>query len=345
MRRGTTFLFLAAVVAAVVAAAAGCASPPAAARQAEVTAVSAESVSVPRGDGLLAFSGGGSDGLDALYTAGPDGSRLRRLPIPAGLRPFAVAWSPDGRRLAFSALGPAGTDLYLIGADGKGFRQLTHLGTAVSDISWSPGGQWLAFVSDWDFQESAFVVRADGTGLRHLLTGFTVESLAWGPDGRLALSGTPLSPPSWLGVWTVNANGTDLRRISREVMPPKSFGTLLAVYGWTGDGRELLVQSLPGYGDLSLLPAAGGQPHVILHCPLRTCVPAPAELPNGPPSPRNDMTDAVLSPDGRTIALIVGDLNREQLYQVPAAGGRPELIRVTGGPAALGEVSWQPAGR
>src|ERR1700683_2349519 len=100
------------VLAAIGALAAGCARPPAAAAQAGATAasaatgVSAASTTSPRspaspgvlrGDGLLAFSGGGKAGLDALYTAEPDGSVLRRLPIPAGLHPFARPWAPDGR--------------------------------------------------------------------------------------------------------------------------------------------------------------------------------------------------------------------------------------------------------
>jgi WD40 repeat protein len=358
LRRGTAFL----VPAAVAALAAGCAGGPTPGRLggatgaimgSAVSAVSAVSAGssrslaspgVLRGDGLLAFSGGGKAGPDAVYTAEPDGSRLRRLPIPAGLHPFAVAWSPDGRRLAFSALGPGGTNLYLIGADGTGLRQVTHLGTGISDISWSPDGEQIAFVSEWDFTEAAFVVRADGSGLRHMLTAFKVVSLAWGPDGRLVFSGAPLSAPNRLAIWTVNANGTGLRRISPEVTPPKLFGTLLTVYGWTADGRDLLVQSLPGYGDLSLLPATGGQPLVILHCPLQTCVPTPAQPPVNSPPKGKDLVDAILSPDGRTVVFIVGGPDDQRLYRVPVGGGRPELIRVPGSPAIVDVVSWQPTG-
>ena len=346
MRRGIPLVVLAAVGAL----AAGCASPGAAARQAGATAVSAvsegsrtsASSTVLRGDGLLAFSGGGSGGPDAVYTAEADGSRLRRLPIAAGLHPFAVAWSPDGRLLAFSALGPAGTNLYLIGADGKGLRQLTHLGTGISTISWSPGGQQIAFVSDWDFTEAAFVVRANGTGLHRVLTRFVVDSLAWGPGGRLAFAGAAPSTPGRLAIWTASADGSGLRRISREVTAPKSFGTLLTVYGWTADGRDLLVQSLPGYGDLSMLPAAGGQPRVVLHCPLRICVPTPTDLPVNAPPPGRFLADAVLSPDGRTVVFTAGGVDEQRLYRVPVGGGRPELIRVPGGPEAVAVVSWQP---
>jgi WD40 repeat protein len=350
MRRGIPLVVLAAVGVL----AAGCAGPAAAARQAGATAVSAvsegsrasASSTVLRGDGLLAFSGGGSGGPDALYTAEADGSRLRRLPIPAGLHPFAVAWSPDGRLLAFSALGPAGTNLYLIGADGKGLRQLTHLGTGISTISWSPGGQQLAFVSERDFTEAAFLVRANGTGLHRVLTRFVVDSLAWGPGGRLAFAGAAPSTPGRLAIWTASADGTGLRRISREVTAPKSFGTLLTVYGWTADGRDLLVQSLPGYGDLSMLPATGGQPRVILHCPLRICVPTPTDLPVNTPPPGRFLSDAVLAPDGRTVVFIAGGLDDQRLYRVPAGAGlvRPELIHIPGGPATVGVISWQPIG-
>ena len=76
-------------------------------------------------------SRGGSspDGVE-VYTARPDGTRLRRLTWSGRSRVSAEpVWSPDGTRLAFVRLGRGQrgrSDLYLVRADGSGLTRLTR---------------------------------------------------------------------------------------------------------------------------------------------------------------------------------------------------------------------------
>src|SRR5262245_41341086 len=223
----------------------------------------------------------------AVYTVRPDGSKLRRLPLPVALGPDAVAWSPDGTRLAFAADDlPAHQDsnLYVVGADGRGLRQLTHGLLGVSALAWSPDGHWIAFTGFPNYVAAAFVVRATGTGLRRILPRFRVRSLAWGPTGRLAIAGTP-SPvlASWLhkqATWTVNVNGSNALRVVGPVTAPPVISSGLAVIAW--------------------------------------------------------------SPDGRTIAFVVGRAPPRQMYTVSARGGRPHRLDIPGRPANVLGIAWQP---
>jgi WD40-like Beta Propeller Repeat len=300
-------------------------------------------------NGLIAFAS-----ASGIYTMQPDGSGLHRLPLPAALGPEALAWSPDGRQIAFAATNfraHEDANLYVVQADGHGLRQLTHGLLGVGDVTWSPDGQWIAFTGWVRGTPAAFAIRVTGTGLHPILAGFSVGSLAWGPGGLLAFSGTP-SPASarWhgkQGVWTASVNGRDLRQVAGLLPLPGALGIPLTVLGWSPDGRSLLIQDAPRYGELSVVPAAGGQPHVILGCPMQTCTiitPPPME---SPPFYRDNMFSVAWSPDGRIIICAVGPVAGtagDSLYTIPAAGGRLAPLSVPGSSLRyIGGLSWQPA--
>jgi Tol biopolymer transport system component len=97
-------------------------------------------------------------------TVGPDavhfvdartGELLRALPAPEGLGfGGGLAWSPDGRWLAFDAFGRDGTStgagIYLVHPDGSGLRLLTSWSCpgnvcAALDPAWSPDGREVVF--------------------------------------------------------------------------------------------------------------------------------------------------------------------------------------------------------
>ena len=80
-------------------------------------------------------------------------------------------------------------------------------------------------------QMDLFTIRADGTGLNRLLGGPAFDDKAeWSPDGRriaFARSGKDPIPEE---IWTANAKGGDLRRLT-------SWGKISATPTWTADGR------------------------------------------------------------------------------------------------------------
>jgi dipeptidyl aminopeptidase/acylaminoacyl peptidase len=58
------------------------------------------------------------------------------------------AWSPDGRRIVFSAGKGGLTDLFVVDADGRNMRQLTRDAYGDLQPTWSPDGRTIAFASD-----------------------------------------------------------------------------------------------------------------------------------------------------------------------------------------------------
>ena len=63
-----------------------------------------------------------------VYLVSRDGSGLRRFTRTGDVVPFSVAWSPEGRTIAFSrevAAHDFEVDLYVVGVDGRGLRRLT----------------------------------------------------------------------------------------------------------------------------------------------------------------------------------------------------------------------------
>jgi Tol biopolymer transport system component len=124
--------------------------------------------------------------LDGLYTARPDGSRLRqvfRRHWGVGLQPD---WSPDGSRIAFGAR----KHVFTVGARGRGLDRLTgprRASAASADPAWSPDGRRIAFLRDGDI----YVMRADGRGVRRIVDA-PGEDLAHPERAWLELSG-----PGW----------------------------------------------------------------------------------------------------------------------------------------------------
>ncbi|MGN2254152.1 TolB family protein [Frateuria sp. GZRe12] len=109
----------------------------------------------------------GTDGAMHLWMCNLDGSDLHRI-VTSALSEGDPAWSPDGSRIAFEALGPDGnTDLWLVNPDGSGLVQLTH-GLDNKQPAWSPDGRQIAYTSNAGGTNDIWIMDADGQNAQRL---------------------------------------------------------------------------------------------------------------------------------------------------------------------------------
>ena len=138
-----------------------------------------------------------------------------------GVYDSAGNWSPDGTQVAFESDVDGDMDIYVIGADGTGLRQLT--GVEPDDDahdegpSWSPDGLQLAFTSGPDNLNGDIHVMdaADGSDVRRITFNESPER-GWGRDESPDWQGIPIGEDlrplgdlvtSGTGAYSVHAGG------------------------------------------------------------------------------------------------------------------------------------------
>lgn len=153
----------------------------------------------------------------------------------------ALAWSPDGKKLAFTVHNDNGTRfkpvggraLFVIGVDGTGLRRVTRWKVkAGRELDWSPDGKHIVFSSvaccaDTDPGPpggNLYTIRPDGTHLRqltHIARADGVELGSYSPDGKWIVFTTsahatpwPNGERAWPDVFKIRADGRGLARIT-----------------------------------------------------------------------------------------------------------------------------------
>jgi len=255
--------------------------------------------------GEIAFEAAGR-----LYLAAADGSGERLLGIPHDTS--WPAWSPDGRRLAFTSIRRGG--LFVAVADGSGLRRVTRSPTLDVQPAWSPDGRRLAFARTVPgYREEIFTVGIDGRGLRRLTRSRDQDvEPDWAPNGkRIAWAststGTRFAHPL---VRTMNPDGT----AKRSVMPGAS-------PDWSPDGGRF---AFSAGGELFTGEVSGrGRVEVTF-------------------SPGVADTRPDWSPDGARLAFLStrgSPRERPRVFVVPAAGGEGRLVSPR---EPAGAPTWRP---
>lgn len=97
-----------------------------------------------------------------LYLVAVNGGTPRQLTSAAGVE-SGPSWSPDSKRIAFSAKRDLDkSQIYVISLDGGEAVRLTSIGTGASEPLWSPDGAWIAFTSSIGERLSAEQSKAFG---------------------------------------------------------------------------------------------------------------------------------------------------------------------------------------
>jgi Tol biopolymer transport system component/DNA-binding winged helix-turn-helix (wHTH) protein len=125
-----------------------------------------------------------------LWRSRVDGSqRLQLTSLP--MQAWLPRWSPDGKRIAFSAAVPGARDrIYMVGAEGGTPVQLTAENHYETDPNWSPDQNSLMFGGEPWFEGSVAIHMLD-LKTRQVSTLSGSEGLFsphWSPDGRYVLA-------------------------------------------------------------------------------------------------------------------------------------------------------------
>jgi Tol biopolymer transport system component len=167
--------------------------------------------------------------------------------------PYDPVWSPDGKEVAFTT---GWGDLYSIGTNGKGLRQVTtsaHCGDLRP--AWSPDGSHLAFERDCGKRgPGIYLVNPDGTGLTKILPWRNgTAGWSWSPDGsKIAITVFNASDEK-TGLYIVGIDGSGRTRLTIEPV-----GRPI----WSRDGRQILFIR---DGQIWTIPSNGGTATQVTH--------------------------------------------------------------------------------
>jgi Tol biopolymer transport system component len=184
----------------------------------------------------------GSDrsGVFEVYVVNADGSELHQVTMQGGAHP---AWSPDGRRLAFTGSGVGGaSDVWVINVDGTGLVNLTNDPAVDARPDWSPDGRRIAFSSNRGGTTKIYVMNADGSDPVQLTFGPGTDMGAdWSPNGqKIAFES---SRDGNREIYVMSGDGAEQTRLT--------FDTRIDAFpSWSPDGKWIAfhrqVVTIPG---------------------------------------------------------------------------------------------------
>ena len=176
--------------------------------------------------------------------------------------------SPDGSRVAYTAAGNKGGDLWVYDLRRDTPTQLTFTSPGLREVAWSPDSKYLVFGDG----TSLWWIRADGSGQpqRILEKASNPRPFSFSPDGRLAF--TPFGTRGLPDIWTLPLDLSDpehpkpgkaepfLSEPAVEVDPSFSPDGKFIAYASNELGtNEVFVSPFPGPGGKWKISSTGGK--------------------------------------------------------------------------------------
>jgi acid phosphatase type 7 len=281
---------------------------------------SAQAATKPK-NGLVAFSSK-RGATRVVYTRQSNGLGLKRYPVVG--RTDYPAFSPLGRRLAFTRYRPGGAQIWVGYADGTMQHQLTT-GPLDTQAAWSPSGTALAFARGPKGGRDIFATLADGTRVTKLTRSRrNDEAPAWSARNRIAFVRKNAGSSDLYSVSALGGAAKKLTRSPEDDLAP----------AWSPTGKTLVYsKGRAGRRDLYVLTADGR------HRRRLTAV-------------KGDEGEPSFSPDG-TRVIFTHTLRHKRRVFLMKVKGKPirslprlsrRVRRVTTTRSASNAPVWQPTG-
>ena len=164
----------------------------------------------------IAFPSAAHGGESTIYLMSADGADLARIVVPhPGVDSSALAWSPDGTRIAFAR---PNSQIYVINTDGSGLTQLTFSPIGARNPTWSPDGSKIAYASI--SPQDIWVMNADGMGHTRLTNNPKADSgPSWSPDGA-KIAFYSARDGNW-GIYVMDPEGSNETNITNDPGPDR----------------------------------------------------------------------------------------------------------------------------
>ncbi len=267
---------------------------------------------------------GDSTGLYIVPLLGGEPRRVAQLPSFAFL-----ASSPDGQSVAWFERKEEDRTLLIVQSlsdDGRSDTTAVPL-RLVSWPDWSPDGRWIAVTHD--LPQRLSLVSRDGKVIQPLVAGNNeIRSPRWSARGdAIYYAQSTGFAATAQDLMKVPVNTRTGRPAGAPVL--LAAGLPLEEFDVAADGRLMVHDRSRAVGHVWAATLAGIR---------RGASVAPTQIVGG----TGLNARPVISPDGRSVAFIRGDEQRQDLYVVPVAGGTPE--RVTFLETIILDPAWSPDG-